>query len=272
MIKDILAVIEAPVEGEPIVRAAVALAESWRAHLEIAVLTPGPVAMPALAPFGALYLPEPALEQNSRLNVEAVKMFTTQTTCPVSVFGLHDDVAWLAGDVRRSRQLADLIMVGPASTWTLAWLRRRVLETMILSAGTPILILPPESRLTRIRRAVIGWKAGAEVNRAVHDLVGMIEPGARVDIVTVCQDAAGDERALAEVKRHLIRHGLMVDINRVTGSALRDSEALQDYALQVGADLLAVGGFAHSRVREVVLGGVTRDLVDDARIPVLLSH
>ena len=273
MINDILAIVEHPRKAEPVIKAAIALAEARGAHLKIAVLTPGPVTSPALVPLGAVYLPEPMLEEESRANVAAVETLAADARCPVAVFGLFDDVAWLAGDIRRNRQLADLIMVGPPSTWTLGWLRRHVLETQILSSGTPIFILPPDSQSIQLRRAVIGWKPSAEAARAVHDLVHMLEPGAHIDIVTIAlKDEGNRDQAGIDVQRHLVRHGFAAEIHRLEESALRESEALQNFALERRADLLAVGGFAHSRVREVVLGGVTRELVEAPRIPILFSH
>ncbi|WP_423605404.1 universal stress protein [Sphingomonas sp. MS122] len=272
--KNILAIVEAPDRAAPIIDAAAAMALAHEAHLEIAVLTPGPVASPALVPLGAMYVPDEVMVRDSKANVAAVEALAMGAHCPVAVFGLHDDVAWLAGDLRRSRQIADLIVIGTAVTWELHWLRRRVIETLILSSGTPLVILPPDRRVVRVRHAVLGWKPGPEANRALHDLVRLLEPEAQVDIVIVSDRPvqAADDQSGLEVRRHLGRHGFLAELHHLVDREHCEADALQQFAIEAHADLLAIGGFGHSRIREVMLGGVTRAIIEDARIPVLLSH
>jgi nucleotide-binding universal stress UspA family protein len=273
MLKNILAIVETPDRAAPIIDAAAALAHAHDAHLEIAVLTPAPVISAALVPLGGIYIPEAEGERDSQNDVAAVERLAKGAPCPVNVFGFHDDVAWLTGDVRQSQQIADLIVIGTADAWSLPWLRRRVAETLILSSGTPLLILPPDRRVTRVRHAVLGWKPGPEAVRAVHDLVRLLEPQARVDIVVVSEASkTADEQVGSEVKRHLARHGFVPELHQVQDREHCEADALQQFAIEARADLLAIGGFGHSRIREVMLGGVTRDIIDDARIPVLLAH
>jgi nucleotide-binding universal stress UspA family protein len=171
---------------------------------------------------------------------------------------------------RRSRQLADLILVGGPEEWETGWLRRRVLETAILGAGTPVLILPAGKDLASVRHAVLGWKPGPEANRAVHDLVAIAEGGATVDIVIVDQEAGHD--AGDELCRHLGRHGLAPAIHRLATDGMSEADVIHGFALRNKADLLVTGGFGHSRFREVCFGGVTRYLIEDAQLPVMLSH
>ena len=157
MIRDILAIVDNAVHARPFVEAALAFAEMRGARLEIAVLTPGPYLAKQILPFGVAYLPEDALARDDRNKVEAVGALVAGAVSPVAVFGLHDDIAWLAGDVRRSRQLADIVLIGSEAHWETPWLRRRVVESSILSSGTPTVILPVDRRLVRLwlRRALL---------------------------------------------------------------------------------------------------------------------
>lgn len=270
MIRDVLAIVDNAGVAAPFIDRVLAFAEQRQAQVEIAVLTPSPYFAEALLPAGVMYVPEDVLAQDDRSKVEAVTALMAKASTKASVFGLHDDVAWLAGDVRRSRQLADLILIGDAGEWETAWLRRRVLETSILSTGTPTVILPAGKRLGGIRRAVLGWKPSPEANRAVHDLVAIAEAGAKIDVIIVDQDPARD--AGDEVRRHLERHGLAVELHRVSADGMSEGEVLHGFALRDDADLLVTGGFGHSRFREVCFGGVTRDLIDHALVPVMLSR
>jgi nucleotide-binding universal stress UspA family protein len=122
---------------------------------------------------------------------------------------------------------------------------------------------------------VVGWKPSREASRAVHDLVALAEPGAQIDLVMVDAEAgsAGHDKRAVEVERHLVRHGFKVTLHTSRRESWKTvAQMLEHFAVQRGADVLAVGGYAHSRAREVVLGGVTRDLIAQSRLPVLMAH
>lgn len=273
MIKDILAIVDNAGQAAPFVQEVLAFAELHGAHVEIAALTPGPYLAPELLPFGVAYVPDDILAKDDKQKVDAVAALVGNAECPVSVFGLHDDIGWLAGDVRRSRQIADLILIGAAEHWETPWLRRRVIETSILSSGTPTILMPPAARLTAIRHAVLGWKPSPEANRAVHDLVRFSEPGAHIDIVmAVDGKRERAERDGGEIRRHLARHGLDAALHILPTDGTSDADVVHSFAMRSRADLLAIGGFGHSRVREIILGGVTRGLIAEALVPVMLSH
>ena len=273
MIKSILAVVDNGSAASSFLKAAVAYAEAHDATLEVAVLTPAPMASPALAPFGALYVPEVVLMGEDAANVAAVQTCLAGAECPTKVFGFHDDVAWLAGDLRRSRQVADIIMMGAVETWTTPWLRRRVAQTLIRASGTPLLILPKSGYFERVTRAVLGWKASPEATRAMHALTQFAVPGATIDVVTVGEtlmQCQRDHDAHAEVKRHLERHAFKAEGHWIVNDRKVEAETLAIYAKEKRADLIAIGGFAHSRMRDILLGGVTRDIVEHTDRPVLI--
>ncbi len=270
MIRDLLAIVDNATTAGPFLDRVLAFAAARGAHVEIAALTPSPYVAEKLLPAGGMYLPEEALARDDSAKVAAVTVLIADARAQVSVFGLHDDVAWLAGDIRRRRQLADLVLVATSEAWDSPWLRRRVLETSILASGTPTVILPPEMDLAPVRHAVLGWKPSPEANRAVHDLVAIAEQGAKVDVVIVDQDAQSD--AGEEVCRHLSRHDLVPELHRVSFEGMSDAEVICGYAVRGKADLLVAGGFGHSRFREIFFGGVTRHLLDDITVPVMLSH
>lgn len=274
MLKDILAVVEEADAAAGFLQMIGDLAKAQGAHLEVAALTPAPMVSSALAPFGSLYVPESVLRDSDNQNIEKVRALLEKTGCQHDVLGFHDDVAWLAGDLRRSGQVADIIIIGSEESWPTRWLRTRVLENLVGSAGTPILILPAGKTFPTIRRAVLGWKPSPEANRAVHDLVRFSEPGALIDVVTVgitLPECEKEQDSQAEVKRHLTRHGFAAEGRWLAIGDQLEAEALTRHALDMNADILVVGGFARSRIREIILGGVTRDLVCRADLPVLIA-
>lgn len=269
----ILAVLDDVAEGSAFVRTALAIAERNDARLIIDLLTPGPLMVPQVAPFGVMYLPEQMLQASSEERVAKLKVLTDASPVDVEIRGLYDDVAWLAGDMRRARTIADLALIGARETWAIPYLYRRVAETLALASGGPLVILPAGRSLGAVRHAVFGWKPAPEAVRALHDLVAILSPGARVDVLS-CGVAPSD---LDNPRGH---HGVVGYLERlgfVAQSVWQERQydvalQMQTYALEVGADVLAVGAFAHSRWRELIFGGVTEGVIHEARIPVLLSR
>lgn len=273
MIKDMLAVVDDGDRAQGFLKAVVEIAAAREATLEVAALTPAPMASAAAAPFGTLYVPEWVQMGDDAANVERVRGHLAAAGSSADVFGLHDDVGWLAGDLRRRRQVADVIVMGASETWATPWLRRRVAETLVRGGGTPLLILPPDGTLKPIRRAVLGWKSGPEATRALHALKSLAEPGATIDVVTVgmtLQGLEGEAEPHAKVKRHLLRHGFDAKGHWIVNDEKIEAETLTLYAQETEADLIAIGGFAHSRIREIILGGVTRDFIHHTDVPLLI--
>jgi nucleotide-binding universal stress UspA family protein len=273
MIKSILTVVEDVDKASGLVKSALAYAEYLGAHLTVQILTPGPVAMPELAPFGALYYPDDELTALSNAQVEKLRQQVSKSAAAVDVLGFHDDVAWLTGDMRKARLIADLTVLGSVETWTVPWLHRRVAETLALASGTPLLILPPGRSIARVNHAVLGWKSTAVTVRALHDLVALAEPGARIDIVSIGTPPADDHHAGPHTR---VTHYLALQGFQPKSFWIDDGNdaatQLQIHALEQGADVLACGAFGHSRVREVIFGSVTEKLITETRLPVLLSH
>lgn len=271
MIKTLLAIVEGPARKSGFIDTVLALAAFRQAHVIFDVLTAAPLLAEQLAPLGTLYTLPGQIRQLAQSHADSIRAMLPPGP-PAEVVSHFDDVGWIPGDVRATAPLADLVVFGPAETWSIDWLRRRTIETILLSSGSPLLLLPSGRSLRAIDHAVFGWKPGPAAMRSLHHLIHLAAPGARIDVVSVkhgLDDLA--ETDLAPVVTLLARHGFSV-----TGHALDRSESAHDtltgFALEHGADLLAVGGFGHARVREILLGGVTRSLIADPRLPVLMAH
>jgi len=274
MIRELLSFIDDAEAGASHVTALLDLAKRFDAHLELGVLTPGPMLVPALAPYTSLYLPEIALRDDGEAELSRVRALVATAADRATVWGFHDSVGWLAADVRDSCQIADLVVIGASETWRHGWLRRRMIETLVLSAGTPLLLLPPTGWSGKLTHAVLGWKPSAHANRVVHDLVAIAEPGAHIDIVTIGRAVEPEPGSIVPgsgIVRHLTRHGFTVELHRLDEDGI-EADQLQVFAFDRKADLLAIGGFAHSRIRDIVLGGVTSGAIENTMLPVLMAH
>jgi nucleotide-binding universal stress UspA family protein len=154
---------------------------------------------------------------------------------------------------------------------------RTLVDDVLMTAGRPLLIVPFAGDFPTIgTNVLIGWNGTREAARAVHDALLLIEPTAKVTVLTIARprsDQAGDEVPGADLAEHLSRHSLNVSAARtVTDGTISEADALLAYSFDIGADLLVIGGYGHSRAREMILGGVSRHLLGEMTLPVLMSH
>jgi len=146
------------------------------------------------------------------------------------------------------------------------------IESVLMQSGRPLLLAPRKPVTVIGRKVAIAWKPGAESARAVTAATSILSSAEQVSILSVSEDGARDDagRASAEhLARQLKWHGVTarVGVESSLGSA---AEALKEMAYSCDADLLVMGGYGHSRVREFVFGGVTRDILADCALPVFL--
>jgi len=240
-------------------------------HLHVEVLTPAPMISPHLAPIGTLYEPGFALQADAKSAELAVQTIFANQKDRVRVEGIYDDVAFLPGDLKRVRALADLNIVGASASWEVPWLRNHVIEALVYNSGTPVLLMPAKPVLRALDHIVIGWKPTAETIRALHDVVAMADKGAVVDVVSISSAKTVGNDDAAGIVVHLQRHGFLTKRCWLKSRG-DDAKQLQNYAIRSKASMLVVGAYGHSRFRELILGGVTRSFIREVRIPTLLGR
>jgi nucleotide-binding universal stress UspA family protein len=275
MLKDLLAIVDSAKHCAPFLANAVSLAERHGAHLTVVVLTSYPLVAVELAPFGSLFIPEDALARDEREKLAAVRSLLERTGISFEVRGIREDVALIPRYAGIEGRYADLVLFGTPDSYEIGWLRRRVIETEMLSAGSPLMILPTSVAPRPINYAVLGWNASPEAGQVARDLVGLAEPGARIDVVAVDPrptDSGHGAEPGSDIARHLARHGFEIQVHVLPSCSRPVADVLQGFARMRNADLLAIGAYAHSRVREVILGGVTRELIEESNLPILMSH
>jgi nucleotide-binding universal stress UspA family protein len=275
MLKDLLAIVDNAERAAPFLSNAVSLAERHGAHLTVVVLTNYPLVAVELAPFGSLFIPEDVLAKDEREKLAAVRSLLDRSGISFEVRGIREDVALIPRYAGIEGRYADLVLFGAPDGYEISWLRRRVIETEMLSAGSPLMILPTSAVPRPINHAVLGWNASPEAGRVARDLVSLAEPGAKIDVVVVdpsTTDSGHGAEPGSDIARHLARHGFKVEVHQLPSCARPVADVLQGFARMRNADLLAIGAFAHSRIREVILGGVTRDLIEESNLPILMSH
>jgi nucleotide-binding universal stress UspA family protein len=152
---------------------------------------------------------------------------------------------------------------------------RRLLQSALLGVGGPLLVLPRvRSKFEVARNIVIAWDGGREAARALRDALPMLASAARTTLLSIGgthrlrEDA---ERSQAQALRLLAAHGVSAKARRVE-CTIEPAELLLSQLSDLGADLLVMGAYGHARVREVILGGMTRAVIEKMTVPVFMSH
>jgi nucleotide-binding universal stress UspA family protein len=175
--------------------------------------------------------------------------------------------------VRQARQ-ADLVILGQVNPdHPPPPEGRQLVEDVLMTSGRPILVIPYAGRFQIVgTRILVGWNNSREAARAVNDAMPLFAKAASVTILEVsARKSATDDATGADITRHLSRHGIRAETIRTVASS-STPDLLLNYAADVSADLLVIGGYGHSCLRELVLGGVTRKLLRHMTLPVLMSH
>ncbi len=147
---------------------------------------------------------------------------------------------------------------------------------LLLNSGRPVLYVPNsiDSNLP-IKHVVIAWQATKEASRAVHDAMPFLMKAKTIDVLIVdpkVNDKNYGEEPDAAIALHLARHGLKIRVVVQPKSSQSIGQTILNFAMNTEAQLIVAGGYSHSRLREQIMGGVTRELSSNINVPVLFSH
>ena len=125
----------------------------------------------------------------------------------------------------------------------------------------------------QLERVLICWNGGRPAARAIHDAMPFLHNAKVIDVVAVNEtDSTESEVSSAALVAHLARRDISVDVQQLTADAFNIHTAILSLAADKGTDLIVMGGYGHSRLREFILGGVTRGILRSLTVPALISH
>ncbi len=149
-------------------------------------------------------------------------------------------------------------------------------EYIVMHSGRPVLIIPYAGDFTSIgKRPLIAWDASRESTRAVTDAIPLLKHAELVQVAIfnssqAALDAHGEQPG-SDIVRYLSRHGINAKVSlHKTGTDV--GNALLSLAHDLDSDLIVMGGYGHSRFREMIMGGVTRTVMESMTVPILMSH
>ncbi|MDQ4421623.1 universal stress protein [Sphingobium sp. DEHP117] len=158
--------------------------------------------------------------------------------------------------------------VWPEFAWQLA------AQGLVFDSGRPVLLLPQSnSEQTRFDDIIIGWDGSRSASRALAGALPFCRMAQTVRLVAVSGDKAFDPiAALSQAQRHLEYHSVISSIEEIPSAGRNAGDVLLERAKENGASLLVMGGYGHSRVREFVLGGATRTVLNEPGTATLMVH
>jgi nucleotide-binding universal stress UspA family protein len=277
MLKDILVHVDGGPAAERRIEAAAVLAEANEAHLVGLHVTSAAEDLPWIEGYATEMVIRYATDRAEADRARAREFFERQ------IAGRALSYEWreLSGFGDRTLSLqgryADLIVLGQTDPAAAPFgTTAGVAEHVPLSAGRPCLILPRAGHWPTLgRHALVAWDGGREAARAVHDAMPLLSRAERVTVATIGERVQGGgsaDRAAAALGAHLARHGVTVETRHDAGGALSVPDQLLSLAADLSADLMVMGAYGHNRLRELIMGGVTRAILDHMTLPVLMSH
>ena len=191
-------------------------------------------------------------------------------------------LAWQVGegdtvDVLSSRaRYCDLVVIGEGAGMDEPTNKRGVCERTILQSGKPVVVVPEDYAGSDLGRSVVvAWDGSRAAARAVTDAMPLLRKAVDVAVVVVERGRDMDrlgERPGADICGYLARHGVKAEAHMTHAGSASVGQTLSRWATDRGADLLVMGAYGHWRIRELILGGVTQDVLRDLHLPVLMSH
>ena len=185
----------------------------------------------------------------------------------------HAAIGLAASYVARHAQASDLVVLGQGVPGEITGLNAP--EDVILACGRPALIVPYAGHFARCgENVLIAWNGSREAARAAQDALPFLAMSKSVSVLLINPDEDADEELAEEVVLHLARHGLpaKAEVVRKEFESVDIAETILAKIAELGTDLLVMGAYSHSRLRETLLGGVTRDILRKMTVPVLMAH
>jgi nucleotide-binding universal stress UspA family protein len=148
-----------------------------------------------------------------------------------------------------------------------------IAEAILFESGRPIIIVPyTQKGPLKLDRVMICWDGSRAAVRAIADAIPLFERAGNIEVVSIVNERGKhDELQGTDMGLHLARHGLKVEVTRIPNH-IDTAAALLSHSADSGADFMVMGGYGHSRLREFVLGGVTRSIMSSIAVPTLMSH
>ncbi len=275
-VADLAVILTGAASDETAIAYAETLASEFGAHLDCHLLNHIPTPILATAPGSETLAAEFArqAEVAGQKAEEKLRSRLDRLGVPWELRRSDGTLGELTYAVTRQSGLVDLVVQSQDSVVQATDMS--VFEAVLFDARMPILLVPTGTAdVSALPKTVfVAFRDTPESARAIAAALPFLKRASQVILATIAETGAAEQRGLEpmnDMARHLARHGVTVEIREL--AAWKDpAEGLLNEAEAVGAELLVAGAYGHSRLREYLLGGVTRDLIRNSRLPIVMAH
>ncbi|RUX19154.1 universal stress protein [Mesorhizobium sp. M2A.F.Ca.ET.037.01.1.1] len=273
-----LLTVTGPDYGNDDLRLAAGLCEEIDAHLSLLVVVIA--APPSGGEYAAVVSPAWLAEREAEMETlekrsSVVSRMLSEGPVSADLGSEYPEQSWTDEIIGRRARYADLTIVGPEMLAS-GLLKDKVLAGSLFSSGKPILLVPQGARATlKPKRVLVAWDASLEASRAVREALDILSSADEVRVAMI--DPIEDERHHgaepgADLAAYLSRHGAKVAVDRLPSSGHSVADILRQHATDTGAELVVMGAYGHSRLRERIFGGVTKSMIEDPGLAVLMAR
>ncbi|MET3649204.1 universal stress protein [Phyllobacterium ifriqiyense] len=255
---------------------AIHLCKELDAHLSVLIVSLAPTPMGG---YGVVVSTGWLLERES--DIAAMKKREKQIASLVQNAGLKADVDsyycdkdWADEIIGQRARFSDLTLIGPDLMQQPA-LKTPALSGALFHAGRPTLVVPTGARATlHPHKVMLAWDGRIEAMRAAREAINVMAAAVEVTVAMVDDDWAEvwNSGARANISAYLARHGIHVKLDRLPTCRTAVGDTLKQHAIAIAADMIVMGAYGHSRLRERLFGGVTRTMIETSTIPLFMMR
>ncbi len=275
--KSILTIVAGANLNDAALEGAVGLTQAQDGHLDILALgidhsTPGYYYA------GTNALIEQATLERARQEAteceEQIRAVMAKRQCRWSCESALAQIGTIQTIVGNRARFSDLVVLSKPYGKDKGIAEEAILEAALFAGNVPVLVLPRDQEVKRPEKVVLAWNQSAEAMDAIRASLPMLQQASLTNIVIVDPPRHGPDRSDpgGMLSQMLARHGVRAEISVIAATLPRTADVLARHCEDQQADLLVMGAYGHSRFREAIMGGATRDMLEAANIPVFMSH
>ncbi|HEY7764323.1 MAG TPA: universal stress protein [Aestuariivirgaceae bacterium] len=264
---------------ESVLNVSVDLATTFEAHLTGLYVIPGPALYPAMGPYASPEMIDVVtghFEERSKEIRNKVELMVKPAGIPFEWRELRSVDPDISSTVSEESRTADLIVLSEPDPNSSMGVERDFVVNVVIDSGRPVLILPHTGRpQLKLEQIICGYNGSRESARAIHDALPLLKLASDVRVVWVDPSKTPHSAGTlpgADMAVSLSRHGVHATAEAMPTSGEDAGEALFTRAQDIGASLIVMGAYGHSRLREYIFGGATRSALSQMRVPLLMSH
>ena len=272
-IKTILVHVNSDNENNTQINAAIEIALKYEAHLCGLYV----IQRLNLPTYAGAYIPSGVLQAHEQAEQDLAKKVQAEFNSRVEKAGCSSEWHCVQGysdqQINSFGRYADLIVIAQTQEHSMLSNEISVEDHVLIDSARPILFVPYIGAGSSIgKRILVAFNGSREAVRAITDAMPFLQGAEQVEVICVSKSEAQDEDSLANICKFLKHHNVQAKANHVVSKDISVADTLLSRASDHDIDLIVMGAYGHSRLREYIFGGATHNILNHMTVPVLMSH